>query len=190
MSTVGFDEPTPGISDISALVRETYEAQAEVERLEEAAKAARARREAMQSELARALIDADVRSFTTSDMSTRVEERYQCRQLDDSPDEEGKRPLSERLEALAALQAAGHGDLARRVVTATLGADSEELAAELMDLLRRHPKANSIMLDCRRTVPHNTLAKHAREQVREGYDPDLALLGVSIVNIAKVKKID
>lgn len=118
-----------------------------------------------------------------------VKERYQCSQLDDAPDVDDKRrPLRERMEAIDWLDRNGHGDIARRVVTVVLGSKSEDIAGEILDIIRSHPAANQFAVDQRRLVPWNTLSKFAREQMQEGYDPPLDLLGVSIQTSAKIVK--
>ncbi len=113
-----------------------------------------------------------------------LKDTFRCGQLaaPADPDDFDGRP------GLAWLDEAGHGDLARRVVTVTLGKDSEALAVELIELLRRHPRGNSLDIGHRLFVPWNTLSSFAREQITQGGDPPLALLGVTRLTVAKVVK--
>lgn len=125
-----------------------------------------------------------------------VREEFVCGQLDDVADElkranrDGQlpRPLEERLAALAWLDDNGYGDLARRLVTVTLGAKSEELASELVELLRRHPAGNQLAIDQRRVVPWNTLSGFARDEVAQGHEPPLATLGVTVLRRSRIAR--
>jgi hypothetical protein len=121
---------------------------------------------------------------TVGGIAVELKDIFRCGQLDapDEPDDFDGRP------GLAWLDEEGHGDLARRVVTVTLGKDSEALAIELVELLRRHPRGNSLDIGHKMFVPWNTLAKFAREQIEQGADLPLPLLGVTRLTVAKVKE--
>src|SRR5215469_10591198 len=77
------------------------------------------------------------------------DEKYRCGQLEwpASPrrrDREGDAPRSkDPLAGFQWLEAAGHADIGKNQITVTLGKDSEELAGQLMEMLRSHPAANS-----------------------------------------------
>lgn len=184
------DKPSDGALElVSSLASQQDAAQAEVFLLEAQLKGARERlRQIAEDRLPTAMADCHVKTFTThSGLSVRVDEKFRAGQLDDkTSDDEKRRPLTERLRALEYLEDEGHGDLMRRTIQVTLDKDSEELAAELTALLRSHRGANKIKVEEFRVVPWTTLSSFAKSQLREGYDPDLELLGVSRVTIAKV----
>lgn len=118
--------------------------------------------------------------------------KYRCGQLDDLPakvredGEEEKRPLAERLAALAWLEENGHADLAKETITVSLGRGQEEMAQEILAFLSQL-RSNSMEVRRARVVPWNTLAKFTKEQDEAMAEPPLALLGVSKANVAKVK---
>jgi hypothetical protein len=187
----GFPDPTDAeLKRISELVEKQFNLQLDAECLEARLKLTKqALRNVAERELPEAATSCGVRTFTTNDgLKLKVQDTFRCAQLDDAPDEEGKRPRSERLDALSWLQDHGHGDLAKRVVTVTLGSDSQDTALELIRLIRSHPKGNQFIVDHRRAVPWNSLSSFARGQVRDGYDPPLETLGVSRVAVAKVTR--
>lgn len=136
----------------------------------------------------------DQEEFTlTGGYKVSVGEVYVCGQLDDAPPDprskDTKRSLDERLAALRALDDAGHGDLARRTVTVTMGANSEALASELITLLRAHRLGNQLRIDHRRLVPWNVLSAFARDRVEAGdQDVDLGVLGVTRLRRAKIRR--
>lgn len=183
-------DPTDAdLGSIADLARAQVAVEAEIAALEARLKEARARLTALSCEaLPRAMAAVGLSDLRlASGQRVEVRERYQCGQLDDAPDVDDKRrPLSERVEALSWLDEQGHGDIARRVITVSLGAKSEEIANDLLAMVRAHPAANQFLVDTRRAVPWNTLAKFAREQLEGGYDPPLDLLGVSVQTQAKI----
>lgn len=121
-----------------------------------------------------------------------VGEKFVCGQLDDLPEDAGskakKRPLQERLAALALLESTGHGDLAKRVIAITLGNKAGALAQKLLDFLRNHPEANSFRVTQARTIPWNTLSAFAKERRAAGEDLDLEKLGVSVIRRAVITR--
>jgi hypothetical protein len=181
------------LSSVVELAREQVAAEAEVAQLEKQLAVAKARLATVRDDrLPKAMLTLGL-SDCTLDTGHRVEvrERFQCGQLDDSPessDKGGGRPLTERLDALAWLDESGHGDIARRTVTITLGAKSEDAANQIIDLVRTHPAANSFLIDQRRVVPWNTLAKFTKEQLSGGGDPPMGLLGVSVQTSSKITR--
>lgn len=180
------------VKSIAALANEQLAAEDEVARLEEQLKRAKAQLSQVQDNLLpTAMASAGVVNFTLTDGSKiAVRDNYRCGQLDDGPQREEGRALEERLEALRWLEDAGHGDLPKRVVSVTMGADSEEMAREIIDLVRSHPGANRLLIDNRRTVPWNTLSAFTREQLREGNDIPLDVLGVTVQRSAKITRKD
>jgi hypothetical protein len=188
-------EPLEGPSDtelvsVVDLAREQVRLEREVSKLERELSEAKVRLSTIRDDrLPLAMTTLGLSDYSLgSGYGVEVKEHYQCGQLDDAPDEEGKRPLSERIEALSWLDDNGHGDIARRVVTITLGAKSLETAQELIDLVRCHPAANSFRVEQRRVVPWNTLAKFTREQIEGGENPPSELLGVQVRISAKITK--
>ncbi len=178
------------LKSIAALAEQQLVAEAEVAQLEAVLKAAKSRLSRVRDDLLpTAMTSLGLLDFTLTDGSkVAVREHYRCPQLDDGPDDDKgeKRPLAERLVALDWLDEGGHGDIAKRVVTVTLGADASELAAELVALLRSHRAGNQLLIDQRRTVPWNRLAAFAKEQLRDGEDVPLDVLGVTVQRSAKI----
>lgn len=187
----GFEPTDADLRRISELAREQRDREIDVQRCEAALKSAsEALRVVSEHQLPEAMIACGVKRYTTQDgLSVRVDEKYRCGQLDDVPDKEDGRPLSERLEALSWIDTK-HPDVPKRVVTLTLGADSFDQAIALIRLIRSSPGGNQVMIDHRRLVPWGTLSKLARTLVRDGYDPPLDKLGVVRVNVAKVTRED
>jgi|GEM_PF-5293213 len=186
------DVPSDGALDlVASLAAQQAEADAEVRRLEAQLKAAKEKfRQLAEDRLPTAMADCHVKTFTTQGgLSVKVDEKYRAAQLDDKmSDDEKRRPLTERIRALEYLESEGHGDLMRRTIQVTLDKDSQDVAAELVHLLRQHRMGNQLRIEEFRVVPHNTLSAHVRADIREGGDPDLELLGVSRVTIAKVTR--
>jgi hypothetical protein len=178
------------LTSVAKLAAEQLVAEEKVAKLESELKAAKAALAHIQTNLLPStMMTLGLLDYTLLDGSkVAVREHFRCPQLDDGPDDEKgeKRPLSERLEALGWLEGAGHGDLAKRVVTVTLGADANELADELITLLRSHRAGNKLLIDQRRTVPWNRLAAFAREQLGQGEDIPLDVLGVSVQRSSKI----
>lgn len=178
------------LKSIAALAAQQLAAEAEVAEIERKLRHAKDRLYRIRDDLLpTAMMSLGLLDFTLTDGSkVSVREHYRCPQLDDAPDDEKgeKRALAERLEALTWLDEQGHGDIAKRVVTVTLGADAAELAAELITLLRSHRSGNKLLIDQRRTVPWNRLAAFAKEQLRDGEDIPLDVLGVSVQRSAKI----
>lgn len=183
--------PSDGALDlVASLALQQDEADREVRALEGQLKAAKERlRQIAEDRLPTAMADCHVRTFTTQGgLSVKVEEKFRASGLDDKSDgDEGKkRPLTERIRALEYLEDQGHGDLVKRTVQVVLGANSQDVAAELVHLLRQHRLGNQLRIEEFRVVHPMTLQGHVRADLREGGDPDLELLGVSRVTIAKV----
>ena len=115
-------------------------------------------RQISEVDLPAAMGRCDLTSFTLgSGCVVRDALRYRARQLDDAPDksargdDEPKRPLIERLNALAWLDAEGHGDLIKNVIAISLGREDGELADEVVAWLNEHRAANRMSVDRRRT---------------------------------------
>lgn len=181
---------TPDDADlgtVAALAAEQIVAEREVARLTQELKLAEVKLATVRDDrLPVTMLSVGLSEFKLTDgAKVTIREQYRCGQLDDSIDNE-RRSLEERLEAFLWLEKNGHGDIARRVVTITLGADAEELAQELIQLIRTHRAGNVLKIDHRRTVPWNTLASFAKEQVKKQEDPPLELLGVTVQNSAKI----
>ena len=175
---------------IADLVSSQIAAEAEVARLELDLKRAKEHLATIRCDLlpnALSALGLQEIVLDTGDRVT-VRENYVCGQLDDGPSKDTGRSLEERLKALRWLEQAGHGDIARRVITVTLGAKSEHLERQLLTLLAQQPQANHYTIDHRKTVPWNTLAAFAREQVRLQQDPPLDVLGVSVQRMSKITR--
>lgn len=139
-------------------------------------------------DLPQAMHAAGCADFTLRDGGkVKIELKYRCGQLDDAPDDPKRRPLSERLEALAWLEDNGHGDLARNVITVTIGRDQDELIEGIMQYLSAQ-RSNSMEVKRARTVVWNTLSSFVKEQDRAMEEPPFELLGVSKVNVAKITR--
>lgn len=179
-----------GLASVAALAAEQVAAEAVVARLEKQLSEAKQRLAAVRDDaLPTAMAVLGMEDFRlTSGDRVQVRERYVCGQLDDGPTREDGRPRDERLAALEWLDAAGHGALARRTITVTLGAKSEVLERELLVLLSQHRAANSFTVDHRVVVPWNTLAAFAKERVRQHDDPPLDVLGVTVQRSAKITR--
>lgn len=177
------------LASVAGLAREQLAAEDEVRAAESTLKAANARLAAVRDgALPAAFAALGLAEFKLEDGSkVTVREAYRCGQLDDAVREDG-RPLEERLAALEWLDLHGHGDLARRVITVTLGAGAEAVADELLALISAHRAANSFRVDHRRTVPWNTLSGFAREQTQHHEDPPLDVLGVTVQRSAKITR--
>ena len=94
-------------------------------------------------------------------------------------------------EALAWLDAEGHGDLVKNAISIALNREDDAVADEIEAFCRRHPTAgNSIVVERERSVHQGTIAAFAREMVEGGYDVDLELLGVFVQRFARVKAPD
>jgi uncharacterized small protein (DUF1192 family) len=174
---------------VAELARVQIAKEAEVARIEAELAAAKRELAAVRDEaLPKAMDSVGVADYTLTDGSkVSVRKRYVCGQLDDGPDREEGRPLDDRLEALRWLDDNGHGDISRRVITVTLGADAEQTASELIALLKSHKQGNRLMIDHRRTVPWNTLASFSRKQLEEeASDIPLDTLGVTVMRSAKI----
>ncbi len=188
------DPDNATLASASELARQQIAAEDAVARCEEElANAKRALATLRDELLPAAMSTIDREGFTlTGGYAVSVKEIFVCGQLDDAPgkpgDSDEKRPLDERLAALRWLDDEGHGDLARRTVTVTLGTKSEEVAAELVALIRAHRLGNQLRIDQRRLVPWNTLAGFAKERTEAGDEPDLAMLGVTRLRRARIKR--
>lgn len=178
------------LGTVAKLAEEQIAAEAEVAQLTNALKLAEARLASIRDDqLPKTMLMVGLSEFKlTGGAKVTVREHYRCGQLDDAPDKEDfpRRPLEDRLAALSWLEENGHGDIARRVVTITLGADQEGLARELIDHIRAHRSGNNLNIDHKRTVPWNTLSSFAKEQVKHQEDPPLELLGVTVQSSAKI----
>lgn len=135
--------------------------------------------------------DHGLASFTLGDGSkVSVALKYRCGQLDDLPDDPrrtDRRPLEERLSALAWLEDNGHGDLARRVITVSLGRGSEDIAERILTYLREL-RLNTAEIKNAVTVPWNTLSAFVKE-LDSGQEPvPFETLGVQKVRVAEVKR--
>lgn len=192
------DAPTDtALARVATLVRHQYQQQAKVAALERDLKeAAAALRVTSEKDLPEAMAACGLSPPTKqliAGLDVDLSEKYRCGQLeypstarqrkdDDTP--RARDPLA----ALSWLEGEGHGDLEKRTITVTLPRDSEETARELMEMIRGHRAANEFEVLHRRVVWWNTLAKFASEQVEQGYDPPLDLLGVQRVVRAKVSR--
>lgn len=81
----------------------------------------------------------------------------------------------------------------RRQIVASFGKDSFEAAEELFQAIKTHRCANQASIRLSRVIPWNVLAAFAKEQIDQGYDPPLELLGVrrvvrARVGVAKMEK--
>jgi hypothetical protein len=184
---------TPDDADLGTVAKladEQMAAEKEVAQLTAALKQAEVRLAAIRDDLLpQTMLTIGISEFKLAGgAKITVREKYRCGQLDDAPDKDdfARRTLEERLAALTWLEENGHGDIARRVVSITLGADNEALAKELIDLIKSHRSGNSLQIDHRRTVPWNTLSSFAKEQVKHQEDPPLELLGVTVQTSAKI----
>ena len=94
-------------------------------------------------------------------------------------------PADRASEAFAWLDANGHGDLIKNVITIELGRGDNETAKKVMAALKKLDVDYSTKL----TVPWNTLTAFVREQV-EKYNkiPPLDILGAVIGQIVKLKE--
>jgi hypothetical protein len=178
------------LASVAALAQQQLSHEAEVARLESLLKDANKRLSALRDgDLPTAMATLGLDEFRlTSGDRVQVRERYVCGQLDDGPTRDEGRSREERLNALAWLDRAGHGDLARRTITVVLGAKSSDIERQLLALLAQHPRANSFTVDHRLVVPWNTLSAFTREQVRQGEDPPLGVLGVTVMRQAKITR--
>lgn len=186
-------EDAPGdaaLASVGELARRQIEAEELVAKKEAELKDAEHELTALRDELLpQAMAAVGIESFALpGGFKVGVKDTYVCGQLDDAPDDGKKRPLNERLTALKLLDEEGHGDLARRIISVTLGARSDELAKALMDVLRTHPQANQFKLEQRRVIPWNTLSGFAKERVEAGDSPDLHALGVSVIRRSKITR--
>lgn len=179
--------------EIAKLASEQVQLEGEAERLEEQLEAVKAKLSRVRDNLLpQAMIDAGMTDFKlVTGWRIEIKDHYQCGQLDDQPpkdekDEEKKRPLAERLAALEWLETNAAGDIVRRVVSVSLGADAVDLAEEIIALIRHHPKGNQLQIDHRRTVPWNTLSSYAKGQLTTGHDIPLDVLGVTVRRSAKI----
>lgn len=178
------------LESVATLVQLQLTAEAEVARLEGELKMAKEALAAIARDAlptAMATLGLAEITLSTGDR-VQVRDNYVCGQLDDGPSKDTGRPLTERLEALKWLDTHGHGDIARRVITLTLGAKSEALEQDLLRLLAQHRQANQFMVDHRKTVPWNTLAAFCREQIKQQQDPPMDVLGVSVQRSAKITR--
>jgi hypothetical protein len=192
MSDLAEVEPAAAPSDadlrrVAQLAEDLRRQELLVASMEERLKAARAVRQKLaEHDLPAAMVACGYapgdKNVVVGGVTLELKDIFRCGQLAEpaEPDDFDGRP------GLAWLDGNGHGDLARRVVTVTLGRDSEALAVELIELLRRHPRGNNLAISHRLFVPWNTLSSFAREQISQGADPPLALLGVTRVTVAKV----
>lgn len=188
--------PDSALARVATLVRQTHQAQRAVAQLEGDLALARAvLRDLSERDLPAALLECDYLPPTravVSGLAVDLDEKYRCGQLEYPPSPSSRRrdddaPRARDPEAaLGWLEENGHGDLEKHQVTVTLGRGCDAVAAELVEVLRRHPAANSFEVAHRRVVWWNTLAAFAREQVGQGGDPPLDLLGVRRVVRAKV----
>lgn len=184
--------PDAALTTVRALAIEQVEAEDRVARLERELEAAKRALAAVRDDrLPKAMAALGLDNFQLDNgVKLEVRDVYRCGQLDDAPDDPEKskdrRPRAERMAALEWLDEHEHGALARRVVSLVMGAESEELARELIELVRRHPGANKFQVDQRRLVPWNTLAAFVREQVEQGEELPLDVLGVTAVRCSKI----
>jgi hypothetical protein len=188
------DPDDPSLASVSALARKMIAAEDLVSERESALAQAQKELATLRDELLpKAMATVDAVEFTLpGGFKVGVKETAVCGQLDDAPDPEGKkRPLEARLAGLRLLDDEGHGDLARRTVTVVMGAKSEELALELVELLRTHRLGNQLTIEQRRLVYWNTLASFAKERKAAGDEAIVEHfddLGVVILQRAYVKR--
>lgn len=185
-------EPTDAdLSRVASLVRLQVKLEDEEAELDAALKRKREELQLVRErDLPNAMAECGVTEFAVEG-GYKVAEKltYRCGQLDDSPDKtDGKgRPLEERLEALNWLDLEGHGDLAKHVITVSLGRGQEALVDQIMEYLRSL-RSNSLSVKRVRAVVWGTLAAFAREQDAAMNEPPLDLLGVSKVHVAKITR--
>jgi hypothetical protein len=194
------DAPTDtALARVATLVRHQYQQQAKVVALERDLKdAAAALRTTSEKDLPEAMAACGLSPpthQTIAGLDVDLSEKYRCGQLEYPSTAKQRRSAEDDtprardpLAALSWLESEGHGDLEKRTITVTLPRDSEETARELMEMIRRHRAANEFEVLHRRVVWWNTLAKFASEQVEQGEDIPLDLLGVHRVIRAKVSR--
>ena len=191
MNPEPLDPPSDGdLRQVAALIQQQFDAQLTVARLEAQLKDANETlRVIAEQDLPQAMLACGVNNFTTdSGLKVKIEDKFRCGQLDDAPEKDDGRPLTDRLAALTWLEEHRHGDLAKRVVSVILGRASLDDAVRLIQLIRSSPGGNQLAIDHRRFVPWNTLSSFARKQVQEGYDPPMDLLGITRIQHAKVTR--
>lgn len=188
------DAPTDGdLKLVATLAQDVRRQQRLVDRLtDDLARAGETLRRLTETDLPRAMIACGYapgdKNIVVGGLTLELKDLFRCGQLDDNGPTEDK-PFDGR-PGLAWLEAEGHGDLARRVVAVTLGKGSEELAVEIIQLLRSHRAGNSLNITNKCTVPWNTLSSFSKEQIAQGGDPPLAMLGVTRLTVVKVTQKD
>lgn len=195
-SSPSADTTDSALRHVADLVRRLHRTQMRVSQLEADLKDANAeKRDLSERQLPRAMAECDMVAPTKmviSGLTVNLAEKYRCGQLESPPSANRRRDdndaprAKDPAAAFAWIEAEGHGDLEKRQIVVTLGRDSEATADELVETIRRHPAANSFELMHKRIIPWNTLAGFAAEQVEQGYDPPLELLGIQRVVQARV----
>ncbi len=167
------------LRSVAELAAKQRAAAGRVARLEEELKRAKEHlRLLAEDELPKAMVACGYapgdKNISVAGLKLALEDKFRCGQLDER-NPEGLGWVNEN-----------QPDIAKRVLTVTLGRDSEDVAVELIGLLRTHRLGNQLNIAQQCLVPWSTLASFSREQIAHGVDLPLPLLGVTRLLVAKV----